>query len=380
LSVTTPTSTDYIIFNYWTINGVEVDLSTYIITENTKIVANVTYQHKIEYLVDDEIYNTQMVEKGKYPLLPGNPTKEGYEFDGWTLNGVDVVEPRNMAITENVKFIAKFTKLHTVTFMYEGEIYETQIIRNGEYANDISILDTTYKNFTGWTINDSAVNVPTYKIVADTILVAKIVYSYDVIFINDNAVYDSQIVIENNYFTVPEEPKKSGYIFLGWSMDGNIIEDFSSYVVTQNVTFNAEWKEAIYSQEDFEISISRNSSYTTVILYNEDLQSIIANDLAEVNQFYIDIKFRYMMDNGGVSEEFDTPTVRLNSSLSINQIKIPINLATNYVAEDIRIDFSFSSSNEIIIRFENPEFKFMIMSEDGYMDPSSFVLNLVRFQ
>lgn len=42
LSVTTPESTAYKIFNGWTVDGEAIDLSTYRITQNTKIVADVT--------------------------------------------------------------------------------------------------------------------------------------------------------------------------------------------------------------------------------------------------------------------------------------------------------------------------------------------------
>ncbi len=45
LSVTTPASTDYKIFNGWKINGSIVDLSTYTINTNTKIVADITYKY-----------------------------------------------------------------------------------------------------------------------------------------------------------------------------------------------------------------------------------------------------------------------------------------------------------------------------------------------
>ena len=141
LSVTTPTSTEYVIFNYWTVNGVEIDLSTYKISQNTKIVADVTYRYKTEFIVNDEVYNSQIVTLNDFATLPTNPNISGYDFDGWTLNGVDIVDPTTIEITEDTKFIAKFTKLHTVTFVYEDFVEDTQIVRNGNFASNVIIED-----------------------------------------------------------------------------------------------------------------------------------------------------------------------------------------------------------------------------------------------
>ena len=48
LTVTPPQSTAYVIFNGWTVNGELIDLETFRITENTKIVADVTHKYLTE--------------------------------------------------------------------------------------------------------------------------------------------------------------------------------------------------------------------------------------------------------------------------------------------------------------------------------------------
>ncbi len=154
VTVTTPTSTDYVIFNYWTVNGEQVDLSTYQITTNTKFVANVTYKYDVKFKVDNTDYDSQIVVKNGYATLPEEPTKAGYEFDGWSINGIDIVENiSTTAVTQNVTYKAVFTQLHTVTFMSDGEIKSTQSVRNGEYANYSEIPVKTNYKFEGWSIN-----------------------------------------------------------------------------------------------------------------------------------------------------------------------------------------------------------------------------------
>ena len=241
VTVTTPTSTDYVIFNYWTVNGEQVDLSSYQITTNTKFVADVTYKYDVKFKVNNADYDSQIVVENGFATLPEEPTKTGYEFDGWSLNGVDVVENiSSTAVTQNVTYQAVFTKLHTVTFMYEEELKSTQQVRNGECATDIDVEDTTYKVFNGWTYESAFIDLDTYKIYVDITFIADITYKYDVKFIVDNEEYNSQIVVENGFATLPEEPTKNGYKFSGWSINGvDIVENISSTAVTQNVTYQA---------------------------------------------------------------------------------------------------------------------------------------------
>lgn len=292
LSVTTPISTEYVIFNYWTVNGVEIDLSTYKISQNTKIVADVTYRYKTEFIVNDEVYNSQIVTLNDFATLPTNPNISGYDFDGWTLNGVDIVNPTTIEITEDTKFIAKFTKLHTVTFVYEDSIQDTQIVRNGNFASNVIIEDTIYKNFESWTLNGTVVDVDTYKIVADTTFVANITYSYDVKFIVDNETYDSQIV-QNNYYAVQPSvtPEKNRYKCIGWSLDGINVIDVTNTPITSNTEFICIWVEKVgFDNEFLGVNTALNYSagiYTTdeyIIGVDSNAKNLILIDRETLNE------------------------------------------------------------------------------------------------
>lgn len=257
VTVTTPISTDYVIFNYWTVNGEQVDLSSYQIPSNTKFVADVTYKYDVKFKVDNTDYDSQIVVKDGYTILPEEPTKAGYEFDGWSLNGVDIVENiSSTAVTQNVTYQAVFTKLHTVTFTYEEEIKSTQQVRNGEYATDIDVEDTPYKVFNGWTYDNSMINIDSYKIYDDIIFIADITYKYDVKFMVDNEEYNSQIVVKNGYATLPEDPIKTGYWFVGWSLNGVDIVDVNNTIITHDTVFIAQ-----YLQEHEVIFMVNNEQY-----------------------------------------------------------------------------------------------------------------------
>lgn len=175
-SVDNPISNDDIVFNGWTLDGEPVDISSYAITSSVTFVADVTYKYDVVFMVDNAEYDSQIIVENGYVTLPEEPTKTGYDFDGWSLDGINLVDNiSTTAVTQNVTYQAVFTKLHTVTFMFEDSAVETQQVRNGEYAEDVSLDDIDNIIFYGWKNNDDIINISEYKIFADIIFVA----SYD---------------------------------------------------------------------------------------------------------------------------------------------------------------------------------------------------------
>ena len=241
LTIEDPTSTDYVQFNYWTVDGEQVDLSSYTITQSTTFVANVTHKYDVKFMVGDQVHDSQIVTENAFATLPENPTKEGYEFDGWSINGIDIVS--NITTTQvnsNVTYKAVFTQLHTVTFMSDGQVESTQSVRNGEYATNVDIESTTYKVFNGWKIDSDIINISEYPIYSSVVFIADYTNKYDVKFMVDGQVYDSQIVAENDFATLPENPSKEGYEFVGWSINGtDIILNITTSQVNSNIAYKA---------------------------------------------------------------------------------------------------------------------------------------------
>ena len=232
--------TAYKVFNGWKVDGVIVNVSEYHITADTQFVADITYKYDVVFKVDNTNYNSQIVTKNGYPTLPANPVKTGYDFDGWTLDGTNVVSPTTISVVNNTTYIAKFTKVHTVTFRYENDIVSTQRVRNNEYAQNVNANNTTYKVFNGWSLNGSIVNISNTRITADTQFIADITYRYDVYFKVENTTYNIQIVDLNNYASVPTNPTKTGYTFDGWTLNGQIV-DVSETAITENTIFTAQF-------------------------------------------------------------------------------------------------------------------------------------------
>ena len=242
LTVATPPSTAYVIFNGWTVNGEPINLETYRITQNTRIIADITYKYEVNFMVDGANHNSQIVLKDSKVTPPVNPAKSGYVFEGWTIDGNTVIDLTTYKVTQNVTFTAKFTKLYSVVFKYEGTTLSNQTIKSGSYATAPQTTSTTYKVFNGWKVNGAAVNVDEYRITSDTVFIADITYKYDVKFVADGKTHNTQVVEKYGKPTTPTNPTKAHYTFVGWSLDGVNTIDVSKYMIIENTTFTAIFK------------------------------------------------------------------------------------------------------------------------------------------
>lgn len=191
VSVSEPISTDYVIFNYWTVNGEQIDLSTYQITSNVKIVADVTRKYEIKFMVDDSVYATQIVAENERAAYLSSPKKDGYAFVGWTLNGVEV-DPFWSLVTDNVTYVASFAEKHTVNFMYNNKLLISEpyeVVDNcylDTRTNPSPSLNTLYivlrpdENteivLNGWKLNGVFVDPYNVLITSDTIFEADITF------------------------------------------------------------------------------------------------------------------------------------------------------------------------------------------------------------
>ena len=335
ISVTTPSSTDYVIFNNWTVNGEQIDLSTYDFNQSTTVVADVTYKYDVKFMVDDEEYDSEIVTENGHATLPEAPTKAGYEFDGWTINGNTVVDVNSTTITSNTTFHAKFTKLHTVTFKYEDGIKSTQQVRDGQYATDVEIENTTYKIFNGWKVNNNIVNVEDYVIISDTEFVADLTYKYDVKFMVDDEEYDSQIVVENGFASLPEVPVKDGYEFDGWTINGSTIVDADLTTITSNTTFHAKFTKLHTVTFKYEDGIKstqqvRDGEYATDVEIESTTYKIfngwkVNNNIVDVEDYVIisdtefvaDVTYKYDVKFMIDDQEYNSQIIEENSFVNL---------------------------------------------------------------
>lgn len=318
ITIEDPSSTDYLQFNYWTVDGEQVDLSSYTITQSTTFVANVTRKYDVKFMVDGQVHNSQIIVENGFATLPENPTKEGYEFDGWSIKGIDIVSNiTTTQVTSNVTYKAVFTQIHTVTFVSDGQVKSTQSVRNGEYATNVDIESTAYKVFNGWKIDSDIINISQYPIYSTVVFIADYTIKYDVKFMVDNQVYDSQIVAENSFANLPEDPSKGAYYtFKGWSINGISIVNVEDVNVNSNVRYVAL----------FEFSFEGNYTLT----------------------------FYYIWMGANTEHSYDFTMTNTGSSYRTDPISVSQDVS--FIYSRILFDYSHINNNRLIITLEGRAF------------------------
>lgn len=267
VTVSDPESTEYLIFNGWTLNGEPLDLSSYTITANVRITADVTYKYVVSFAVDGKTKFTQVVEKGNYATEPTSPRKNGYTFKYWTLDGETEVHFNQLPIMANTTFISKFVELHKVDFLYENgeKIINTKSVEHGSTVSSPRFNLNEGEVLNGWRIDGKFVDIGSYIINADTTFVADITQTFKVQFIiNDNQVYNEQSVEVGHNAVVPNNPIKDGYRFIGWYIgESDNIIDVSAFAITEDTFIYAKFEQVQIYTVTFEVTTVQNNRYKT---------------------------------------------------------------------------------------------------------------------
>ena len=250
----------------------EID-SFYIYYVNNEAKEGITFPTKPEepvsysiYFTDEtENYATQTVLEGNTATKPTDPTREGYTFAGWCLDGV--LFDFSTEITSDTVLVAKWeakevTPSYTVTFMNGSTVSETKTVEEGSVVAKPTNPTKEGYTFVGWYLDGTAFDFST-KITSDTILTAEWkevekTPTYKVTFVNGSNVYKTETIEEGSVVTEPTDPTKEGYTFVGWYQDDTAF-NFSTKITSDTVLV-AEWK------------------YTTAIVNNQgELEDAIAN-------------------------------------------------------------------------------------------------------
>ncbi|KOS60634.1 InlB B-repeat-containing protein [Lysinibacillus agricola] len=197
---------------------------------------------------------------------PVAPKKEGYTFGGWHKDKELTVawEFAKDVVTTNVTLYAKWTKDHTsgggsggsgggssnykITFDSNGgsEVPPQTVGYNDLVKTPATPVKDGY-HFDGWykeTALNNAWDFAKDKVTADITLYAKWTKDYMVTFdSNGGSEIPSQTVPYKALVKAPSNPKKEGYLFIGWYKNENFTKawDFAKDVVTEDLTLYARW-------------------------------------------------------------------------------------------------------------------------------------------
>ena len=302
-----PTKEGYI-FVEWTYQGLTYDFSLEVTKELILVAKWVEVEEDVKSFVvkfetdGGTTISNQIIEKGNKIQKPIDPTKEGYKFLGWTLNGKDY--DFNSIVEDEVLLKAKWekienvennkpnnnsnnnnstnsgsnnnnpttptVKIYKVTFDSKGgDVVASQTIEEGKKVIKPGNPTRSGYTFAGWTLNgedydfDSVVN-SNITLAAKWTENPKVKYTVTFDSKGGSSV-SSQTVEEGNKATNPKNPTRNGYTFAGWTLNGSNY-DFNSSV-KGNITLVAKWNQKSYT---IKISAVDDQSPARVLSVYED--------------------------------------------------------------------------------------------------------------
>ena len=271
-------------FDKWVVNGVVVDdansATTTFVMPAGNVTAEATYKDipVVTYTVTFDsaggsAVTAQTIEAGQKATKPADPTKAGYDFKGWTLNGS--AYDFNTAVNGNITLVATWEQqqvvptVYTVTFDSNGGSAVTaQNIEEGQKATKPADPTKSGYDFKGWTLNGSAYDFNT-AVNGDITLVATweqqqvVPTVYTVTFdSNGGSAVTAQNIEEGQKATKPADPTKSGYDFKGWTLNGSAY-DFNT-AVNGDITLVATWEQQQVVPTTYTVSFAANGGTGTM--------------------------------------------------------------------------------------------------------------------
>lgn len=196
-------------------------------------------EHTATFMANGAVYDSATYAEGAEIAAPANnPTKDGYTFAGWSLDGTNVITfPQTMG-TADVTYTAVFVEnaKYKATFLVDGAAYgDVNSYAEGEQIVAPADPSKTGYTFTGW---DPAVGTMG---TADMTFNAKFeAKTYNVTFMNGDVQHDANTVKYDGAYTLPTAPTKAGSTFVGWvDADGNAMP--ATHTTDGDVTFYAKW-------------------------------------------------------------------------------------------------------------------------------------------
>ena len=351
-----PTKEGYT-FTKWTKeNETQAFDTTSPITENITVYSNYEIiNYSISYTLNGGDYENNLTNKTTYNVETDTftliePVKQGYNFLGWT--GSNGSQPqKNITIekgsTGNKNYTAIYEKsVFTVTFINEGNVYETQEVNFNEKAslpeNEPSKTGYTFKH---WSVLGTTTAYDFDSLITEdlTLISNYEINTYTVTFMDGENIYLNKTVNYNEKVTPPTiNPVKSHYIFKGWTLNNENF-DFDTQI-TENITLNSSYEK---------VNAPTISANPTTWTKNNVTVTITGDN--ENNEYYYSI-------DGGENTLYNGPiSIEQNCTVSTFAKR------ENVISEEVSVDID--NIDKIKPNIDEDD---IVISE---LKPSSFTIN-----
>ena len=195
----------------------------------------------------------ETVKEGSSITLKEAPTKEGYEFKGWS-DGTKTYQPKEtVTVSEDTTFTAIWEKVvNNVRVKYEFGNGQSDVEETVKEGSSITLKEAPTKEgyeFKGWSDGTKTYQPKeTVTVSEDTTFTAvweKVVNNVKVKYDLGNGQGDVEETIkEGSSITLKEAPTKEGYTFKEWSDGTKTYQPKETVTVSKDMTFTAVWEKS----------------------------------------------------------------------------------------------------------------------------------------
>ncbi len=235
----------------------------------------------------DDFTAENPVNEGESFTFPADPTKAGYTFKGWSAEGDEKLYKAGdeVEVTVDVTYTAQYeavvapAKTFKVTLDLNGGtagegFAASSTVNEGESFTFPANPTKTGYIFKGWSAGGGKT---LYKAGDKVVVTADVTYTaqYEEVVapaktfkvtldLNGGTAGEgfaaSSTVNEGESFTFPANPTKTGYIFKGWSVEGDekLYKAGDTVVVTADVTYTAQYEEVVVPAKTFKVTLDLN--------------------------------------------------------------------------------------------------------------------------
>ena len=242
-------------------------------SENTKVTQAVDNTVNF-YNIHNELIDTKVVENGDKVAEISSPEVEHYDFLGWYEKDATTPFDFNTELNEHLNLYARYeAKTYDVVFKADGTTISTLSGKYGETVNGTIPVIPPKDNFAavGWYIGETEEEFNEQTIVTGPMVVnAKYVASnipkYTVKFMVDGVEKALEEVYEGLTVSMPENPTKEHYNFVGWTLNGAIFSGGTP--ITENITLEAKFEPKSYKVSLYTDDTLAELHSETTIVYN----------------------------------------------------------------------------------------------------------------
>jgi uncharacterized repeat protein (TIGR02543 family) len=224
----------------------------------------VTVSYDLKYEgADSTDYPTETVKYGSTVTVKDSPTRQDYDFTGWTMGESSYSSGDTLTVTENITLVAQW-QINIAPYLVEHyrenldgtyTLLETEEPQTGKIGSTVTATPKALEgDLEHYHVNEDASTLSGQVYLQESEeaapLTLKVYYDLDTVTVSydlnggdaGDTDYSEETMKYGSTVTVKAEPTRTGYIFAGWSDGVESYEAEDQLTVIEDILFTAQWQ------------------------------------------------------------------------------------------------------------------------------------------